>query len=242
MIRIVFAFMVVSSLLLSQELSKYISPSLNIKNASVIPIAVSQAFIHGSRNEKRIALTFDACATKYRSRYDSSVVQILLETKTPASLFLCGKWVLEHRKETRFLSQQQLFELGNHSFIHPRLSPVSAARMKEELLLTQNILFTIGGKTPTLFRPPYAEKNDSIVQCAASLGLRTIQFDLASGDPDTSAATKKLIEYVCSKSKNGSIIVMHMNKRGWHTAEALPEIIDRLRKRGFVFVKVSELF
>ena len=42
-------------------------------------------------------------------------------------------------------------------------------------------------------------------------------------------------------AKGGSIIVMHINQRGWHTAEALPEIITRLRKRGFTFVTVSEL-
>jgi len=33
----------------------------------------------------------------------------------------------------------------------------------------------------------------------------------------------------------------HINRRGRHTAEALPEIITRLRRRGFEFVTVSEL-
>ena len=68
-----------------------------------------------------------------------------------------------------------------------------------------------------------------------------MQYDLPSGDPDTNATKEKLIEYVSTMTKNGSVIVMHMNGRGWHTAEALPEIIDRLRKRGFIFVTVSEL-
>jgi peptidoglycan/xylan/chitin deacetylase (PgdA/CDA1 family) len=34
---------------------------------------------------------------------------------------------------------------------------------------------------------------------------------------------------------------MHINRRGWHTAEALPEIIDTLRQKGFTFTTVSEL-
>ena len=225
----------------SQSLSKYVPASLVLKRAPVIPIASSKAFMHGSRNEKRIALTFDACATAPRSRYDSSIITTLLRTNTPATLFICGKFAVEHMNEMRFLARQPLFELGNHSFIHPRLSVVSAQRMKEELQLTQNILFTLSGKMPDLFRPPFGEENDSIVECAASLGMRTIQYDLASGDPDTSISAKRLINYVSAKAKNGSIIVMHMNKRGWHTAEALPEIIERLRKRGFEFVKVSDL-
>ena len=39
----------------------------------------------------------------------------------------------------------------------------------------------------------------------------------------------------------GSIIIMHVNGRGWHTSEALPTIIDTLREQGYIFVTVSEL-
>ena len=34
---------------------------------------------------------------------------------------------------------------------------------------------------------------------------------------------------------------MHANGRGWHTAEALPLLIEDLRKRGFQFSTVGEL-
>ena len=34
---------------------------------------------------------------------------------------------------------------------------------------------------------------------------------------------------------------MHINGRGWHTAEALPAIIEGLHKRGFRFATVGEL-
>ena len=85
------------------------------------------------------------------------------------------------------------------------------------------------------------EEDDRVVRIAGSIGLRTIQFDLASGDPDSSISKERLIEYVSSMAKSGSIIVMHINRHGWHTAQALPEIISRLRKRGFTFVTVGEL-
>ena len=42
-------------------------------------------------------------------------------------------------------------------------------------------------------------------------------------------------------AKNGSIVVMHINGNGRHTAEALPRIVKRLRKRGFELVTVSEM-
>ena len=55
-------------------------------------------------------------------------------------------------------------------------------------------------------------------------------YDLASGDPDSQATSDRLIEYVVRKARNGSIVVMHANGRGWHTAEALPR--DHLPSAG----------
>jgi len=240
MIRLSFCYFIFSFLLFGQELSRYIPKQFTIVTAPVTSIA-PRIFSNGSRSDKRIALTFDACANTYKSKYDSAVIGALLRTQTQATLFLSGKWAIEHQKETKFLAQQSIFEIGNHSFIHPHFPQVSKSRMNEELQLTQNVLFTLTGKTPMVFRSPYGEINDSIVQYAASYGLTTVEYDLPSGDPDTLATKQRLIDYVSTKAKNGSVIVMHMNKRGWHTAEALPEIIERLRKREFVFVTVSQL-
>jgi peptidoglycan/xylan/chitin deacetylase (PgdA/CDA1 family) len=46
---------------------------------------------------------------------------------------------------------------------------------------------------------------------------------------------------VLRDAKNGSIIVFHMNKKGVHTAEVLPAIIEGLRKKGFELVTVGEM-
>ena len=97
------------------------------------------------------------------------------------------------------------------------------------------------GRQATLFRAPYGEFDERIVRLAAEAGMTTIQYDLASGDPDVNITRNRLVEYVTTVAKNGSIIVMHINGRGWQTADALPRIIKRLRKRGFKLVTVSEL-
>ncbi|HEX7572791.1 MAG TPA: hypothetical protein VF514_06835 [Bacteroidota bacterium] len=76
---------------------------------------------------------------------------------------------------------------------------------------------------------------------AESLGLTVIQYDLPSGDPDSLISEQAIVRYVSSMARGGSIIVMHINTRGWHTSEALPEIIANLRRRGYSFVTVSGL-
>lgn len=198
-------------------------------------------FSHGDRNRKEIALTFDACSTRKPSRYDERVTKVLLETKTPATIFLGGKWMLDEPEHTKLLASSPLFELGNHTFLHPHLTEVSDARVKEELRRTQDAMYSLTGRQPMLFRPPYGEYNERVVRLAAEMGLTTIEYDLPSGDPDVHATKERLIDYVTWKARPGSIIVMHINARGWHTAEALPEIIEKLRRRGFTFVTVSQL-
>jgi peptidoglycan/xylan/chitin deacetylase (PgdA/CDA1 family) len=168
-------------------------------------------------------------------------MDILIETETPATLFLGGRWMEEQSEPTRFLASLPQFELANHAFHHPHLNQISDDSIRQELRRTQEVMDSLTGKQPTLFRPPYGEYDDRVVRIAAEMGLKTIQYDLASGDPDPSFTKEKLIGYVTEMARNGSIIVMHMNQGGWHTAEALPEIIARLHKRGFTFKTVTDM-
>lgn len=215
--------------------------AMRIINAPVLKPVLPKIILHGSRKERKIALTFDACATNRNSKYDSAIVEILVRENISATFFLCGEWAFDHPKETQYLAAQPNFEIANHSFRHPHCTKLSPALFAEELKKTQNIIYTLTKKQPRYFRAPYGEYDSSTLATVAKLGLTSVEYDLPSGDPDKKATAKKLIEYVSTCAKSGSIIVMHVNKRGWHTAEALPEIIARLRKRGFSFVALQQL-
>jgi peptidoglycan-N-acetylglucosamine deacetylase len=205
-------------------------------------VAIKPAVVnHGPRNLKRIALTFDACSLDASSYYDERVARVLIDMNIPATIFVGGKWMRDHPHELRLLASFPQFELANHGFMHSHMTRIPDERVRQELKWTQDTMYAMIGRQPTLFRAPYGEINHRVVKLAAENGLRTIQFDLPSGDADKKASKKKLIEYVGTVAKPGSIVVMHINRRGWHTAEALPEIIAKLRKRGFEFVTVSEL-
>lgn len=219
----------------------YAPPSMKLEQPPKLPSVPAQVIAHGSRDIKKIALTFDACATRQPSHFDERVTKVLVDTKTPATIFLGGKWMEEEPEHTKYLASLPQFELGNHSFLHPHMTKISKKRIQEELRWTQEVMYTLTGRQATLFRPPYGEYDSTVVKVAAEMGLTTIEYDLPSGDPDVHATKEKLTEYVVSMAKNGSIIVMHINQRGWHTAEALPDIIAGLRKRGFTLVTVGEL-
>jgi peptidoglycan/xylan/chitin deacetylase (PgdA/CDA1 family) len=197
--------------------------------------------MHGPRDRKEVALTFDACTNRTANRYDYRIAQILREMHVPATVFLGGRWTVERPQDARSLAVLPGIELGNHSYLHPHLTRLSDAQIRNELSKAETSIRAVTGREARVFRPPYGEFDERVLRIASRLGLQPIDYDLASGDPDTHATAKRLIAYVTFRARNGSIIVMHINGRGWHTAEALPEIIRRLRARGFTFVTVGEM-
>lgn len=188
-----------------------------------------------------IALTFDACSTKSPSHYDRRTTAVLVQLNVPATIFVGGIWARDESDHLTYLASQAQFEIGNHTWNHPHLRQLDENAIKKEILLTQEEIFKWTQKRPKYFRPPYGEYDSKTVRVAAQLGLVTIEYDLPSGDPDIHATKEKLIDWVSSRARGGSIVVMHINKRGWHTADALPGIVKVLREKGFEFVTVGEL-
>jgi peptidoglycan/xylan/chitin deacetylase (PgdA/CDA1 family) len=198
-------------------------------------------FCHGGKSSREIALSFDACPTSGRNHFNKTIANTLIQTRTPATIFLSGRWVQEDTAATRLLASDSLIELGNHSFTHPHMTRLPVSEIKRELERTQEIIKNLTGQVPFLFRAPYGELDDTLMSTAKKLGLVTVQFSVESGDPDTSFTAERLIKWVTREARNGSVIIMHINNRGWHTAQALPTIINDLRGKGYKFVKVSKL-
>jgi peptidoglycan/xylan/chitin deacetylase (PgdA/CDA1 family) len=214
--------------------------------ASLLALALattsSLAVDHGPRTGNRIALTFDACTTtREATPYDPRIPSILRSRHAPATIFVGGGWADRQRTELADLAGDPLFEIANHSFRHPHLTRLSDEGIRDELRRAQDEIADVTGRRPTLFRAPYGELDARVVRVASSLGLTTIEYDLPSGDPDPRASRRRLVDWVVGRARAGSIVVLHVNHPRFHTAEALPGIVDGLRARGFELVTVSSL-
>jgi peptidoglycan-N-acetylglucosamine deacetylase len=210
--------------------------------APALPAVTPEVVAHGLRDRKEVALTFDACSTRDVSKYDARVTRELLEANAPATIFLGGSWAKEEAAQVRELARHPQFELANHTYTHPHLPALKDdARIRAELLRTQAEIQALTGQTPRYFRPPYGEYDHRVVRIAAALGLTTVEYDLPSGDPDVHATKERLVHWVLSQVKPGSIVVMHINHTRFHTAEALPGIIAGLHQRGYTLVTVGQL-
>ncbi len=210
-------------------------------HAPPLPPVKAQVLTRLPVHSRLLALTFDACQTHKMAGYDARIVHILKQTRTPATLMLGGRWMDTHPQATRALAANPLFEMGSHSYWHPHMARLSAAQMELELQSTQDAQWRLTGRQGTLFRPPYGEYNPLLVQTAARMGLTTFTWDVVTGDPDPHISASDIVRTVRTRVRPGSIVIMHINGRGWHTAEALPTLIDALRHRGWRFVTVSQM-
>jgi peptidoglycan/xylan/chitin deacetylase (PgdA/CDA1 family) len=197
---------------------------------------------HGNRSRPQVALTFDLCETKSKpASFDPAIVAILHEKQAAATFFAGGLWLQSHPQEAQLLASEPRFELGNHSWSHPDLRKADAATISEEIEQTEKLLTRITGHSSRLFRLPFGYYDERVLSTAAANGVRIIQWDVVTGDPDRKVLAADIVDNVRRGAKNGSIVIMHANGRGWHTAEALPQVIDLLRQRGFELVTISKL-
>jgi peptidoglycan-N-acetylglucosamine deacetylase len=227
-----------TSLALLSLMSLLPAPVVQSQRLVPTPTPTLVVVMHGSRTVSQVALTFDACPAV---GFDSGIIHVLTETQTPATFFLSGRWAQTHVTATAYLATIPYFEIGEHSWSHPRFPALAIRRVDNEISRTQALLTTLSGHTPALFRFPYGAYSARAVQEIYRLGLTPIQWDVVSGDPAKSMTAPLIERRVLSQTQNGSIIIMHVNGRGWHSAEALPKIIADLRARGFQFVTVSDL-
>jgi peptidoglycan/xylan/chitin deacetylase (PgdA/CDA1 family) len=188
-----------------------------------------------------VALTFDACATRTHGYgFDRGVYDVLRREGVPATIFVSGRWVEFHPAEMAELARDPLIGFGDHSYDHPHMPRLTAARMGGEIEETEAALARYGKKS-VAFRPPFGDWNRRLVEVARARGLPTVTWDVVSADPSAKTTTERLIHNVVDHARAGSIIIFHINGRGHHTAEALPEILRALRARGLGFVPLAAL-
>jgi len=210
-------------------------------------------------DKKLIALTFDLCEENgYVSGYDGRIVDFLRAQGVKATFFAGGKWMETHPERAQQLIADPLFEVGSHGLRHLDLSHTNDATLGEEITLTEAAYARaraalasrqclVGASQPqppermTLFRFPYGRCNDKALVAAADAGLRSIQWDLVTGDPDPLVPAKTIANRILTKAHPGAIVVAHANGNGHNTAAALAIALPKLKEEGYGFVTVSEL-
>ena len=184
--------------------------------------------------EKKIAISFD-CA--WGTDYTDSLLSIMEENDVKCTFFMVEFCTEKHPDYVEKIFNAG-HEIGTHSATHPYMSKLDKQAIIKELTTSSKAIEDITGKKVEVFRPPYGDYDDLLIETAKELGLYTIQWDVDSLDWKNLSA-EEITKRVTSKVQNGSIVLFH--NQGLHTAEALPTIIKRLKSEGYAFVSIGEL-
>ena len=185
--------------------------------------------------DKKIALSFDA---SWGADKTLSILETLERYDIKANFFAVGFWAEKYSDTLKKLSDSGRMEIGTHSNTHPHMPKLSKSQMELELDSSVKIIEEITGKKPDLFRAPFGDYNDALIETATEKGLYTIQWDVDTLDWKGLKAGE-MAARVLKKAQNGSIVLMHND--GEHTVEALPLIIEGLKNKGYSFVTIGEL-
>lgn len=192
--------------------------------------------------EKIVAFTFDGCESITPSYLDTGIVKFVLEEGLPCSLFVSGKFAQRNRQELHELAAHDFIKVENHSWSHyNHMEKFQPEAVEREVKATDSLITEITGRKPQFFRFPAGNYDRRSVKTVESLGYRIVHWTFASGDPDPHLTTKRLINSVLSRVHGGSILIFHINGRGYRTAEALPTIVSELKQRGYRFVSLEEM-
>ncbi|HHT46420.1 MAG TPA: polysaccharide deacetylase family protein [Firmicutes bacterium] len=184
--------------------------------------------------EKKVAFSFDAC---WGASHTPALLEILRENNIKTTFFLTGFWVEKFPEMVKKICEEG-HEIGNHTYSHPHLNGLGEQEIKIELERVGNMIFELTDVQPTLFRPPFGEYSNKVIKAAEKCGYLTIQWSIDSLDWQE-LGKEPMVKRVTEKLHPGAIILFHNN--GKYTAEALPEIIEYTKERGYTIVPISEL-
>lgn len=199
-----------------------------------------EVFSKGTKNQKVIALSFDDGP---HPTYTVQILDILKEYDIKATFFVLG---IHAEKYPEIIKRQvaEGHEIGNHSYSHIDMRKATKKQIKEEFEKTQEIIYSISNIKPKLFRPPYGNYNNDVIEVVSSDEIQIVLWTFYQDSKDWSnPGVDTIVNTTLSKVQNGDIILLHdyVYKKESHTVEALKIIIPSLIEKGYKFVTISEL-
>ncbi len=184
--------------------------------------------------EPKVAITFDAT---WGADQTEELLRILRDNQVRCTFFLCGLWLEKYPEMVKKIAAGG-HEIGNHSYTHPHMNNLSAQQITEELMRTHRLIKELTGQEATMFRPPFGEYNNLLIETAKACNYTTIIWDVDSLDWQNLSA-EAMLNRVLSRVQKGSIILFH--NAGKNTPQTIARLIPALRQRGYSLVPVSEL-
>ena len=118
------------------------------------------------------------------------------------------------------------------------MSQLSESAIKDELRIMSDKVEKLTGVRPTLFRPPYGDYNNRVVEVSRAEGYECVQWSIDSLDWKD-RGTEDIIKQCTYRVDNGDIVLFHIVRNDRVTA--LPTVIKHYQGLGYTILPGSEL-
>lgn len=183
-------------------------------------------------DEKIIYLTFDDGPHPEATTF---VLDELKKHEAKATFFCIGKNVKNYFEIYKRILMEG-HRVGNHTYDHLNGWHTPDKKYLENIIEAARIIDS------NLFRPPYGKI--SKFQLSATRGeklqMKTIMWDVLSGDFDTSIKPENCYLNVIRNAREGSIVVFHDSLKALPALQyTLPRVLDFFTQKGYRFKAIS---
>ena len=198
------------------------------ENSKLLPIYNVQT------EEKKVAFTMN-CA--WNADDIDQILEVLRNNDTKITFFMVGDWIEKFPEAVKKIYDEG-HEIASHSDTHPHVNNLSYEQNIEEIEKSNDKIEKITGTRIKIYRAPYGEYNNNVIQAANDKGYYTIQWNLDTLDY-TGLTGEEMWSRLDGKIKAGDIILSHNGTK--HTADSLDMLLKNIKQKGFEVVKVSDL-
>lgn len=211
----------------------YSSPSdqstiVSAKNSKQLPVYSVDT------NENKVALTLN-CA--WNADDIDSILETLSKHNCKITFFVVGDWVTKYPEAVKKIYEAG-HEIGNHSASHPHVNNMTLEDNIAQIQQCSDKVEAITGSKTTLYRGPYGEYNDTVIEATNNSNHLPIQWSIDSLDYKA-LTCEQMWERIEPKLSSGSIILMHNGTE--NTALSLDTLLTNIEQKGFQIVKVSDI-
>lgn len=186
----------------------------------------------GDANPKVVLLTIDDAPDKRALE----MAKTLQKLEAPAIFFVNGHFIETKEKQAVLKEIYEMgFAIGNHTKTHANLKQLSEDEQREEILSVSDLVEEVIGERPRFFRAPFGANTEFSRALAKEDGMLVMNWSYGYDFEKEYMTREKIADIMVNTEllRNGSNLLMH--DREW-TADALEEIVQGLREKGYQMV------
>lgn len=186
--------------------------------------------------EKKISLTFDI---SWGDEKINEILPILKKHDLKTTFFVTGEWAERHPELVQKIVKDG-HEIGSLGYRYTSYTGLEDEQIRRDIMMAKQVIDEITGKNTVWLRPPNGKLDKRVMDIAQRAKQTIILWNINPKDYEN-PGVEAIVSNVTKNAEKGDIVLLHASDRVKHTMDALPELIEQLKKDGYQLVSVTDL-